>query len=87
MKQGRGKGRNCVAVDDFVWTRTQGRLADSPTLGWRTQSPWDCQNGGDPALKRPGYYYHGIAVRRTVNTARSNPRFGIGSDGGVATSV
>ena len=36
-----GKGRNRVAVDDFVWPRTQGRLADSPTLGWRTQSPWD----------------------------------------------
>jgi hypothetical protein len=42
----KGKGRNRVAVDDFVWSRTQGRLADSPTLGWRTQSPWDCQNGG-----------------------------------------
>ena len=39
---GKGKGRNRVAVDHFGWTRTQGRLADSPTPGWRTQSLWDC---------------------------------------------
>ena len=49
--QGNGKGRNRVAVDDFIGTRTQGRLADSPTLGWRTQSLWDCQNGRASGLQ------------------------------------
>jgi hypothetical protein len=48
---GEGKGRNHVAVDDFVWTRTLGRLADSPTQSWRTQSPWDCQNGRASELR------------------------------------
>ena len=27
-------------------TLTQGRLADSATLGWRTQSLWDCRTTG-----------------------------------------
>jgi hypothetical protein len=35
---GEGEGHNRVAVDDFVWRRTQGRLADSPTLGFEAQS-------------------------------------------------
>jgi len=52
---------NRVAVDDFVWTLTQGRLADSPTLGFGAQSLWDCHNVGASDLQdawkvlRPGW--------------------------------
>jgi hypothetical protein len=59
----KGKGRNRVAVDDFVWTRTRGRLADSPTPGWRTQSRWDCQNGRASELRGASW------------SARTRPRF------------
>jgi len=36
-----GNGQNRVAVDDFVWPQTQGKLADSPLLGFGPQSLWD----------------------------------------------
>ena len=66
-----GKGRNRVAVDNFVWTRTQGRLADSPTPGFETQSLWDCQNGRASSLRGASW---SVAVSRA---ARDQPqRFG-----------
>jgi hypothetical protein len=36
---------NPVGVDPDLSSFTQGRLADSPTLGFEAQSLWDCQNG------------------------------------------
>ncbi len=42
---GAGNCHHRVAVGELVGTLTQGRLADSPTLGFEPQSLWDCQNG------------------------------------------
>jgi hypothetical protein len=34
-------GATPFGVGDFIYAVTQGSLADSATLGWRSQSLWD----------------------------------------------
>ena len=60
-------------------TLTQGSLADSATLGWRTQSLWDCRTTGLSVVP----YGNGLARNIRVIVPEGHPliaqRFNVGN--------
>ncbi len=54
------QGRNRVAVGKVCWTMTQGSLASSATLGFRTESRWDSdwRRAGCAGMPpQPGWFF------------------------------
>ena len=52
------RGHNPVGVDGFYSTLTQGS-SSLATLGWRTQSLWDCPNAASASTATTNKFPHG----------------------------